>query len=190
MIQTFALACVNTAAIAAGLPEDRLMPLSAKDNITLPRPRMEYQVLPAKYRRTGRLLSKTPGTKENPVQTVKRELYAVDLNISLNVMAPDTGKDPTGAEQWLADFERAFITALPRGGNDAAGNWVRLTIQRVSCVRPPDKRLGTEDVRVFTRFGANFVLSCAGRLTEERTQRLITEATIKLPIIGKPTMGK
>lgn len=190
MIQTFALFCVSTAATAAGLPEDRLMPLVLADNITLPRPRIEYQILPARYRRTGRLLGITPATKGNPVQLVKRELYAVDLDISLNVMAPDTKADAPEAENWLADFEPAFITALPRGGDDTAGNWVRLTIQKASRVRPPDVRLGAKDVRVFTKFGAVFVLSCAGRLTEECPQRVITQATFNMPVIGSPSTGK
>lgn len=190
MIQSFALSCVNAAAMVAGLPEGRLMPLVTADNITLPRPRIEYQILPARYRRTGRLLGITPATTDNPVQLVKRELYAVDLDISLNVMAPDTKADAPEAEGWLADFEPAFITALPRGGNDAAGNWVRLTIQKASRIRPPDVRLGAKDVRVFTKFGAVFVLSCAGRLTEECPQRVMTTVNINLPGMGTPTRGK
>ena len=45
---------VTRAAVAAGLPAERVMTESAKDNLTLPRPRVEVQMQPATYKRTGR----------------------------------------------------------------------------------------------------------------------------------------
>ena len=97
MIQAFGLEAIRQAAAAAGLPAERVIPAPLSDNITLPRPRIEYQVLPARYRRTGRRLGIIRGGKDNPVQTTKWELYEVDLDIQVNVLAPDTKKDDAAA---------------------------------------------------------------------------------------------
>lgn len=48
MIQAFGLEAIRQAAAAAGLPAERVIPAPLSDNITLPRPRIEYQVLPAR----------------------------------------------------------------------------------------------------------------------------------------------
>ena len=47
MIQAFGLEAIRQAAVAAGLPAERVIPVPLSDNITLPRPRIEYQALPA-----------------------------------------------------------------------------------------------------------------------------------------------
>lgn len=186
MIQTFALACIRQAAESAGIPANQVMTVSASDNLTLPRPRLEYQTLPARYRRTGRKLAivrkNEPDTKGKPVQTVKRELYEVDLDISVNVLAKDTGDD---VDAWLSAFTQAFVTAFPRGGNDAAGNWVSIRVQKAAYSRLPDKRIGDTAIRVFTKIGTVFVLSFGGRVTTEEQQNLITDVTINLPAFGK-----
>lgn len=185
MIQAFALAAICQAAEQAGVPANQVMTLSASDNLTLPRPRIEYQILPAKYRRTGRKLAIRRENKANPVQTVKRELYEVDLDISVNALAPDTGKDADAAVAWLSAFTQAFVTAFPRGGNDAAGNWVSIRVQRASMARQPDKRVGETAIRVFTKMGTVFLLTFCGRITTEEEQKLITHVTINLPAMGK-----
>lgn len=189
MIQTFALACIRQAAESAGIPANQVMTVSASDNLTLPRPRLEYQTLPARYRRTGRKLAivrkSDPDTKGKPVQTVKRELYEVDLDISVNVLAPDTGDNAEAADTWLSAFTQAFVTAFPRGGNDAAGNWVSIRVQKAAYSRLPDKRIGDTAIRVFTKIGTVFVLSFGGRVTTEEQQNLITDVTINLPVFGK-----
>ena len=92
MIQAFGLEAIRQAAVAAGLPAERVIPVPLSDNISIPRPRIEYQVLPARYRRTGRRLGIIRGGKDNPVQTTKWELYEVDLDIQVNALAPDTKK--------------------------------------------------------------------------------------------------
>lgn len=185
MIQAFALQAIRQAALSAGLPENRVIPTPVADNLTLPRPRLEYQVLPARYRRTGKKIALTKGTKDAPVQTTTWELYAVDLDIQVNVLAEDTKKDDALAEAWLATFTQNFITALPRGGNDASGNYARLRVQRAAYARKPDPRVGDTAFRVFTKIGSTFVITVSGRVTSNHLENLMTSATINLPTIGK-----
>ncbi len=52
---------IAEAAELLGLPRDRVMTKSLKDNLTLPRPRLELDFLPETYTRTGRLLGWRPG---------------------------------------------------------------------------------------------------------------------------------
>ena len=66
---------VTRAAVAAGLPAERVMTESAKDNLTLPRPRVEVQMQPATYKRTGRKLGVT---RTETRHITKRELYEVE----------------------------------------------------------------------------------------------------------------
>lgn len=47
---------ISAAALAAGLPEGRVIDRTVGDNITLKRPRLELQVLKERFTRTGRKL--------------------------------------------------------------------------------------------------------------------------------------
>ena len=58
-MQTFATETITRTALAAGLPEGRIINLAKKDNLTIERPRIEIQFLPEKYTRTGRKLAVT-----------------------------------------------------------------------------------------------------------------------------------
>ena len=185
MIQAFGLEAIRQAAVAAGLPAERVIPVPLSDNISIPRPRIEYQVLPARYRRTGRRLGIIRGGKDNPVQTTKWELYEVDLDIQVNALAPDTKKDDAAADAWLSALAQAFVTAFPRGGNDAAGNYVRIRVQRAAYARRAAPQIGEKAVRVFTRIGSVFVVSFGGRITSDRREDLLTKVNINLPEIGK-----
>ena len=185
MIQAFGLEAIRRAAVAAGLPAERVIPAPLSDNISIPRPRIEYQVLPARYRRTGRKLGIIRGGKDNPVQTTKWELYEVDLDIQGNVLAPDTKKEDAAADAWLAAFAQAFVTAFPRGGNDAAGNYVRIRVQRAAYARRAAPQVGDKALRIFTRIGSVFVITLGGRITSDRREDLITKVNISLPEIGK-----
>lgn len=185
MIQAFGLEAIRRAAVAAGLPAERVIPAPLSNNITLPRPRIEYQVLPARYRRTGRKLGIIKGGKDNPVQTTKWELYEVDLDIQVNVLAPDTKADDAAADAWLAAFSQAFVAAFPRGGNDAAGNYVRIRVQRAAYARMAAPQIGEKAVRIFTRIGSVFVVTLGGRITSDRREDLLTKVNINLPTFGK-----
>lgn len=185
MIQAFALEAIRQAAVAAGLPAERVIPAPLSDNISIPRPRIEYQVLPARYRRTGRKLGISKGGKDNPVQTTKWELYEVDLDIQVNVLAPDTKKDDAAADAWLADFAPAFVAAFPRGGNDGAGNYTRIRVQRAAYARKAAPQVGETALRVSTKIGTAFVITFGGRITSDKREDLLTKVNINLPTFGK-----
>ena len=91
---------VTRAAVAAGLPAERVMTESAKDNITLPRPRLEVQMQPATYKRTGRKLGVT---RTKTQHTTKRELYEI-LSVHSGVPVKKIEKD-ADRDYWLSARE-------------------------------------------------------------------------------------
>ncbi|MDR1398106.1 MAG: hypothetical protein LBJ14_10310 [Desulfarculales bacterium] len=105
---------IKDAALAAGLAEGRVSDVSAADNLTLPRPRVEVDFQPMTYTRSGRRLAVT---RQDSRQTTKTELYETRLEVTARVYAD--------SEVWLETFEYDFIAALPAGANDARGNWVK-----------------------------------------------------------------
>ena len=199
-MQTFAREVITRAALAAGLPEGRVIDMVKKDNLTLQRPRMELQFLPEKYTRTGRTLglarhrrtgSAAAAQRSEPetafsgeaiasvpqeagpsvmVLTRKRELYEVVQTVNANVLADDRA--------WLEAFSVGFVANLPRGGNDSRGNWIKVRAQRATFGRAPDKRVGEKVIEVFTRVDRLFVLTFTGRITGEELAELIPSLTI------------
>ena len=71
-----------------------------------------------------------------------------------------------------------FVAALPRGGNDSRGNWIKVRAREATFSRPSDKRVGDEVIEVFTRVNRLFVLTFTGRITGEETEKLIPSFTI------------
>lgn len=175
-MQAFAREVITRAALAAGLPEGRVIDMAKKDNLTLQRPRMELQFLPEKYTRTGRKLAarrhpvKNEDGAEKLMLTHKRELYEVELTVNANVLADDRA--------WLEAFSVGFVATLPRGGNDGRGNWIKVRAQRATFGRAPDKRVGEKVIEVFTRVDRLFVLTFSGRITGEEPAELIPSLTI------------
>ncbi len=169
-MQTFATETITRTALAAGLPEGRIINLAKKDNLTIERPRIEIQFLPEKYTRTGRKLAVTR-TKTELVR--KRELYEVELTVNANVLADDRA--------WHEAFCVDFVAGLPRGGKDSSGNWVIIRVQKATFGRAPDKRVGDEVIEVFTKVNRLFVLTFTGRITEEETEEMIPSVTINKP---------
>lgn len=147
-MQVFATDIITRAALAAGLPEGRVMDQSAADNLTIERPRIELQCLPERYSRSGRTLAYRR-TKTELVR--KRELYVVDLSVAAHVLAED--------RDWLAEFCYGFAAALPRGANDSRGNWVKIRADKATFSRPPDKRVGNAVIAVFERANQLFSLT-------------------------------
>ncbi len=166
-MQAFAMETITRAALAAGLPEGRVIDLVKKDNLTLERPRLEVQFMPEQYRRTGRKLALNRTKTE---QIRKRELYEVELTVNVNALADDRA--------WLEAFSVDFVAALPRGGNDSRGNWVKVRAREATFGRPPDKRVGEEVMKVFVKVNRLFVLTFTGRITGEETEKLIPSFTI------------
>lgn len=171
-MQAFATEVITRAALSAGLPEGRVMDIVKKDNLTIKRPRIELQFMPERYTRTGRKLAVTR-TKTDLIR--KRELYEVELTVNANVLADDRA--------WLEAFSVAFVAALPRGGNDNRGNWVKVRVQEATFGRDPDRRVGEKVIEVFTRVNRLFVLTFTGRITGEEYDKLIRT------IIINPKLG-
>lgn len=168
-MQVFVTSIITAAALAAGLPEGRVIDQTAKDNLTLERPRVELQFLPERYRRTGRTLAVARTATE---LVRKKELYVVELSVAANVLADDRA--------WLAAFCHDFVAALPRGANDSRGNWVKIRAEKATFGRAPDKRVGTDIIEVFTKVNELFSLSFAWRITAEEAERLIPTFTINI----------
>lgn len=177
-MQSFATETITRAALAAGLPEGRVIDIVKKDNLTIERPRVEIQfIMPERYTRTGRKLAarRLPVKNEDGTEKLmlcrKRELYEVELTVNAHVLADDRA--------WLEAFSVDFVAALSRGGNDSRGNWIKVRAQKATFSRPPDKRVGDEVIEVFTRGNRLFVLTFTGRITREETVDLIPSLTIK-----------
>lgn len=173
-MQTFVQNIILQAGLAAGLPDDldggRVMSLSASDNITLPRPRIEVQFLPEQWTRTGRGLHMS---RTKIQQTAKKELYIATLRVSANVLANDA--------VWLSAFCPAFVRAMPAGTNDTAGNWVKIRVAQATYSNTPTKRVGTQAIKVFTKLSQLFECVFTWRVTDEQVAALITTITIKTP---------
>ena len=175
-MQAFAREVITRAALAAGLPEGRVIDIVKKDNLTIKRPRVELQFLPEKYTRTGRKMAarrrpvKNGDGAEKLMLTRKRELYEVELTVNANALADDRA--------WLEAFSAEFVANLPRGGNDSRGNWIRVRAQRATFGRSPDKRVGEKVIEVFTRVNRLFVLTFTGRIAGEELTELIPSLTI------------
>lgn len=171
-MRTLAMQIISAAALAAGLPENRVMDVSARDNLTLPRPRVEVAFLPDSYSRTGRKLDIR---REGAGQTTKKELYEVSFAMTAHVYADNA--------PWLAAFEHAFVAAFPRGVHDVRGNWTRIRVERATFTTEPTKRVGAQEITVFTKIDTLFALTFTGRVTTEEEQDLIATFTI-VPNIG------
>lgn len=161
-MRDFAFAIIADAAQKAGLKPEKVINIVKKDNLTIPRPRLEIQFLPAAYKRTGRTLAFSRNGGE---ETRKRELYEVELEIAANVLAED--------EVWLAAFCHDFVAALPNGKNDGRGNWIRIRVGKAVFSRPPDRRVGEDVIEVFHKARQLFNITFTGRVTAEETQNLI-----------------
>lgn len=166
-MQAFATDIITRAAQAAGLPDGRIIDMVKKDNLTIERPRIEVQFMPEKYTRTGRKLA-VSNTKTEHLR--KRELYRVELTVNVNALADDRA--------WLEAFSVDFVAALPSGGNDSRGNWVKVRAQQTKSNRPPDKRVGDEVIEVFTKVNRLFVLTFTGRITREETEKLVPSISL------------
>lgn len=159
---------IEDAALAAGLPAGKLYDIVESDNLTIERPYMTIQFLPESLKRTGRKLGVRRQAYE---QFRKRELYEIELEVAANILTED--------DKWLADFCYAFLSNLPRGGNDARGNWVKVRAQRAEYYKPKDKRIGDDVIEVFTKRDQLFDLTFTGRITQEEREEMLKHFTIE-----------
>lgn len=169
-MQAFATEVITRAALAAGLPEGRVIDMVKKDNLTIKRPRIELQFMPETLTRTGRTLDVR---RQETDQIRKRELYEVELTVNANILADDRA--------WLERFSYDFVAALSSGGNDSRGNWIRVRASQATFGRAPDKCVGEKVIAVFTRVNRLYVVTFTGRITREEAEKLIPSYTINEP---------
>jgi hypothetical protein len=160
---------ITAAALAAGLPEGRVMDVSEADNLTLARPRVEVDFLPDDYTRTGRKLAVT---RNGATQRVKKELYTTRFDLTAHVYADDPA--------WLEAFEYGFAAAFPPGLNDSRGNWIRIRVNRATFSKARTKRVGTSEIAVFGNIDTLFLITLTGRVTSETETGLITGTDITI----------
>lgn len=204
-MQAFAREVITRAALAAGLPEGRVIDMVKKDNLTLDRPRLELQFLPEKYTRTGRTLglsrqigrtgSAAAAQRSEPETAFSGEAIASApqdagpsvmvltrkcelYEVELTVNANVLADD----RAWLEAFSVDFVAHLPRGGNDSRGNWVRVRAEKATFGRSPDKRVGNQVIEVFARVNRLFVLTFTGRIAGEELATLIPSFTFDINI--------
>lgn len=164
---------ITCAAVAAGLDAKQVINIVAKDNLTLARPRIELQWLPAQLARTGRLL----GVRRKGTDLItKRELYQVRQEVSANILAEDA--------TWLEAFVYEFFARLPRGVNDARNNWVKIRAEKTDFQKPEDKRVGDSVIEVFKKCNEVCVIRFDWRITEEEAGQLVPELTTRINIRG------
>lgn len=160
---------VRDAAELLGLDRQKVMTKSAKDNLTLPRPRIELDFLPEKFERTGRLLGEKPAGAEN-IKTIRKELYQIDLPVAAQILADDPA--------WLKEFCYRLIAALPRGFNDAAGNYVKVRASQGQWEGFTLKRVGDQVIDPIVRRGYLLHLNFTWRITQDKLVNYISTVNI------------
>ncbi|MDE5831727.1 MAG: translation initiation factor 2 [Desulfovibrio sp.] len=163
------LEAISYAANKAGLPDDKIIDIVKKDNLTIARPRIELQFLPEKLTRTGRKLAIDIN---EGIQSRKRELYQVEQDVAANVLAED--------ENWLEDFCYAFLAELPRGIDDKRGNFVKITGHKATFARPRDTRVGESVIKVFNKVNELILVTFLWRITAIEVEELIRSHNLQL----------
>jgi hypothetical protein len=160
---------ITSTALAAGIPRERVMSVSAADNLTLPRPRVEVDFLPDNFTRTGRKLAVS---RKEAIQTTKKELYETRLDLTAHVYAE--------SPEWLEAFEYEFVKAFPPGLNDSRGNWIKIRVNRATFSKERAKRVGQSEIKVFSKVDTLFLVTLTGRITGETEIGLITDIDVSV----------
>ena len=169
-------AFISEAAKKSGLPEGRIFDESERDNLTIPRPRIELQWLGETYTSAVKTLASTRlKTDEGNLLEVKTQLYTVREEVAVNILS--------NGETWLASFYPKFIASLPRGITDAQGNWIKVRASRAESSGYAKKHLGSKAVQVFSTPSQWLVLSFEWRVTKTEQFKLINKIDIRLPKI-------
>lgn len=145
----------------------KFMPKSLKDNITIVKPRVEYEFLTHTIKRTGRKLAIR---KIEETRHTKKELYTVDLQIRLFFFGD--------SKESRSSFIHDFFYHLPKGINDNAGNYIKFAYQNHVVNDEGDKRIGDSVIEVLKSFNASFDLLATYRITEEYAENFVTNVTI------------
>ncbi|MEG6551883.1 hypothetical protein V6C53_16765 [Desulfocurvibacter africanus] len=158
---------VRDAAVAAGLPAERVGRKSEKEDKLAPSPRLEIEFLPEGLTRDYDKIARfrTPG-REQTHETIRARIYTRRLEVRADVHAED--------EEWLEAFVPAFLLALPARTADADNNLLRVEAFRASLGGFDKKR-----VEVFRKRMAALHLRFTGMLCRDEELPLVRELNIK-----------
>ena len=171
---------VADAAVSLGLERSRVMTKSLADNLTLPRPRIELDFLPEALAATGRLQG---GAKdENGRPLFRKELYEVSLAIAAQALADDP--------DWLTNFVWRFIAALPRGFDDARGNYVKLRAGQGQWEGFDLRRVGTVEIDPIVKRGYLLHLTAIWRISREEAVDFITQVNFNVKGMDNGQQGQ
>ncbi len=170
MIHGLIMEKVRDGAELLGLPRERVISKSLSDNITIPRPRIELDFLPETLTRGGRKLGAE--RIDQGALNIKRELYEVSLPIAAQILADD--------EDWLKEFSYRLIAALPRGFNDDAGNFVKLTATQGEWENMAVRRVGDTVIEPIVKRGCLLHLTALWRVTADEAAELIKTINLQL----------
>ena len=169
---------IRDAAELLKLDRNRVMTKSRADNLTLVRPRLEVDFLPETYTRTGRLLGGSKDEAGRP--KYRKELYEVSLSIAVQALADDP--------DWLKEFCWRLIAALPRGFNDAQGNYVKLSAQQGQWEGFEARRVGEVIIDPIVRRGYLLHLTALWRISQDEPVTFVTD--VHLNVKGGDNVGQ
>jgi hypothetical protein len=111
-MKTFVEGVIRQAAAQTGIEK---VVLHTASNLTLPKPRLEFEFLPETYIPTGRKIAKR---KADGKQIMVNERYEVDTPAMLYIIDNDDAR--------IEHLSRKLVLSFPRGVADTYNNWVRI----------------------------------------------------------------
>lgn len=130
---------IESAAVTAGMPSSSVMDKPAKQNITLPVPRLELDYMPETLERSFQRIVKFNSVTDPTIyRTIRSRLYKRTLTVRAEVRSDD--------EAWMEAFAVDFIIALPGKTADENNNLV--SIKAAQAVRGG---FGSRMVEVFVK---------------------------------------
>jgi len=157
---------IRDAAVAAGLPAERVDRKPEREDKLAKSPRLEIEFLPESlardYDKIARVPSETqPGTHE----TIRARIYTRRLDVRVEIIADD--------EEWLEAFMPAFLLVLPARTADADNNLVR-----VEAFRAILGGYGRKTVEVFRRRAAALHIRITGMLCQDEEHPLVRKINV------------
>lgn len=104
---------IREAACIAGV--ETVLLKAKSSNITMPKPRVEFEFLPDTFLPTGKVIAKR---RQNDTEVRVHERYQVDSPVMLYLTDDNDSR--------LQQLSNALIMAFPKGVPDENNNWVRI----------------------------------------------------------------
>lgn len=166
-VRSLAEQIIREAAVAAGLPAERVDRKPEKEDKLAPSPRLEIEFLPEGLARDHDKIARFPSvTRPGTHETIRERIYSRRLEVRAEVHAED--------EEWLEAFVPAFLLALPARTADADNNLVRVEAFRATLGGFDKKR-----VEVFRKRMAALHIRISGMLCRDEELPLVRELNIK-----------